>query len=275
MFTFAGSQKTIPAMRKELEEFSRLLDIMDELRAKCPWDKKQTLESLRYLTIEETYELSDAIIAGDLDAIKKELGDLMLHIVFYSRIGSEKNAFGIADVLENINSKLVERHPHIYGNEKVRDARDVLDNWEKIKISKEGRRSVLGGVPKSLPPLVKAYRMQEKASGVGFDWDSPEQVWDKVLEELNELKKEVGMEGNGNAEEEFGDLLFALVNYARFIGVNPEDALEKTNLKFKRRFQYLEEHARREGKALFDMSLKEMDVYWEQAKEEEREARKA
>lgn len=275
MFTFAGSQKTIPAMRKELEEFSRLLDIMDELRAKCPWDKKQTLESLRYLTIEETYELSDAIIAGDLDAIKKELGDLMLHIVFYSRIGSEKKAFGIADVLENINSKLVERHPHIYGNEKVRDARDVLDNWEKIKISKEGRRSVLGGVPKSLPPLVKAYRMQEKASGVGFDWDSPEQVWDKVLEELNELKKEVGMEGNGNAEEEFGDLLFALVNYARFIGVNPEDALEKTNLKFKRRFQYLEEHARREGKALFDMSLKEMDVYWEQAKEEEREARKA
>ncbi len=275
MFTFAGSQKTILAMRKELEEFSRLLDIMDELRAKCPWDKKQTLESLRYLTIEETYELSDAIIAGDLDAIKKELGDLMLHIVFYSRIGSEKNAFGIADVLENINSKLVERHPHIYGNEKVRDARDVLDNWEKIKISKEGRRSVLGGVPKSLPPLVKAYRMQEKASGVGFDWDSPEQVWDKVLEELNELKKEVGMEGNGNAEEEFGDLLFALVNYARFIGVNPEDALEKTNLKFKRRFQYLEEHARREGKALFDMSLKEMDVYWEQAKEEEREARKA
>jgi XTP/dITP diphosphohydrolase len=260
-------------MRRELSEFNRLLDIMDELRNKCPWDKKQTLESLRYLTIEETYELSDAILEEDLDGIKKELGDLMLHIVFYSKIGSEREAFGIADVLETINNKLVERHPHIYGDEKVKDARDVLDNWERIKINKEGRRSVLGGVPKSLPPLVKAFRMQEKASGVGFDWDSPQQVWDKVIEEMEELRAEVGKEENGKLEEEFGDLLFALVNYSRFIGVNPEDALEKTNMKFKRRFQYLEEHAREDGKALYEMSLDEMDVYWEQAKAQERKTR--
>ena len=246
---------------------------MDELRNKCPWDKKQTLESLRYLTIEETYELSDAILEEDLDGIKKELGDLMLHIVFYSKIGSEREAFGIADVLETINNKLVERHPHIYGDEKVKDARDVLDNWERIKINKEGRRSVLGGVPKSLPPLVKAFRMQEKASGVGFDWDSPQQVWDKVIEEMEELRAEVGKEENGKLEEEFGDLLFALVNYSRFIGVNPEDALEKTNMKFKRRIQYLEEHAREHGKALYEMSLDEMDVYWEQAKAQERKTR--
>jgi len=261
-------------MKKELSEFIRLLEIMDELRANCPWDKKQTLESLRYLTIEETYELSDAIMEEDLDAIKKELGDLMLHIVFYSKIGSEKNAFGIGDVLETINDKLVERHPHIYGDEKVENARDVLDNWEKIKIKKEGRKSVLGGVPKSLPPLVKAYRMQEKAKGVGFDWESGEQVWDKVIEELDELNVEVDKPENGQLEEEFGDLLFALVNYSRFIGVNPEDVLEKTNMKFKRRFQYLEEHAREDGKALYDMSLEEMDVYWEEAKKIERKAAK-
>lgn len=261
-------------MERALSEFGRLLEIMDELRAKCPWDKKQTLESLRYLTIEETHELSDAIIDNDLDSIKKELGDLMLHIVFYSKIGSEKNAFGIADVLETINDKLVERHPHIYGDTKVKDAREVLDNWEKIKIKKEGRKSVLGGVPKSLPPLVKAFRMQEKASGVGFDWESPEQVWDKVMEELNELKDEVEKDDDGKKEEEFGDLLFALVNYSRFIGVNPEDALERTNIKFMRRFQYLEEHAREDGKALYDMSLREMDIYWEEAKELERKARK-
>ncbi len=261
-------------MKRELSEFKRLLEIMDELRAKCPWDKKQTLESLRYLTIEETYELSDAILAEDLDDIKKELGDLMLHIVFYSKIGSEKNAFDIADVLESISNKLVERHPHIYGDEKVKDARDVLNNWEKIKIKKEGRKSVLGGVPKSLPPLVKAYRMQEKASGVGFDWESPTQVWDKVMEELNEMRAEVESQDEAKLEEEFGDLLFALVNYARFIGVNPEDALERTNIKFIRRFQYLEEHARADGKALYDMSLKEMDVYWEEAKKIERKATK-
>jgi XTP/dITP diphosphohydrolase len=261
-------------MKRELSEFKRLLEIMDELRAKCPWDKQQSLESLRYLTIEETYELSDAIIEEDLDGIKKELGDLMLHIVFYSKIGSEKNAFDVADVLESINNKLIERHPHIYGDEKVNDARDVLDNWEKIKIQKEGRNSVLEGVPKSLPPLVKAYRMQEKARGVGFDWEKDEQVWDKVIEELDELKAEVSKADNGNAEEEFGDLLFALVNYSRFIGVNPEDALEKTNVKFKKRFQYLEEHARKDGKVLYDMSLKEMDVYWEEAKMLEHKAGK-
>ena len=261
-------------MKRELSEFERLLGIMNELRAKCPWDKKQTLESLRYLTIEETYELSDAIIEEDLDGIKKELGDLMLHIVFYSRIGSEKNAFGIADVLETINDKLVERHPHIYGEEKVRDARHVRDNWEKIKIKKEGRKAVLGGVPKSLPPLVKAFRMQEKASGVGFDWESGQQVWDKVIEEMNELREEVGRSDEDKLEEEFGDLLFALVNYSRFIGVNPEDALEKTNQKFKRRFQYLEEHAREDGKVLYDMNLEEMDKYWEAAKIEERKMQK-
>jgi len=257
-------------MKRELSEFNRLLEIMDELRLKCPWDKKQTLESLRYLTIEETYELSDAIIAEDLDSIKKELGDLMLHIVFYSKIGSEKNAFNIGDVLETISEKLIERHPHIYGDEKVASAKDVKDNWEKIKIMKEGRKSVLAGVPKSLPPLVKAYRMQEKASGVGFDWESVQQVWDKVEEELGELVVEVEKPDNGKMEEEFGDLLFALVNYSRFIDVNPEDALEKANLKFKRRFQYLEEHARNDGKALYDMSLDEMDVYWEEAKQIER-----
>jgi len=253
-------------MNRELAAFAELLGIMDELRDKCPWDKKQTLESLRYLTIEETYELSDAIIEEDLDAIKKELGDLMLHIVFYSKIGSEKNAFGIADVLESINHKLIDRHPHIYGDVKVKDAREVLDNWEKLKIKNENRKSVLGGVPKSLPPLVKAYRMQEKASGIGFDWESQAQVWEKVLEELQELKSEVDHDHKRKAEEEFGDLLFALINYARFIDVNPEDALEKTNLKFKRRFEYLEQQARENGKALYDMSLAEMDVYWEEAK---------
>lgn len=257
-------------MKKELSEFGRLLDIMNDLRAQCPWDKKQTLESLRYLTIEETYELSDAIIENDLDGIKNELGDLMLHIVFYSKIGSEKGAFGIADVLASINDKLIERHPHIYGDEKVNSAREVLDNWEKIKIKNEGRKSVLGGVPKSLPPLVKAFRMQEKASGVGFDWENGQQVWDKVLEELGELKDEVDRNDNGKAEEELGDLLFALVNYSRFINVNPEDALEKANVKFKRRFQYLEDHVRSDGKALYDMKLEEMDVYWEEAKKLEK-----
>lgn len=262
-------------MNRELSEFERLLGIMDKLRAECPWDKKQTLESLRYLTIEETYELSDAIISEDLDGIRKELGDLMLHIVFYSKIGEEKKAFGIADVLKGINDKLVERHPHIYGDEQVRDAKHVLNNWEKIKIQKEGRKSVLGGVPKSLPPLVKAYRMQEKVSGVGFDWESPGQVWDKVLEELSELKDEVDKQDKSKAEEEFGDLLFSLVNYARFIDVNPEDALEKTNVKFKRRFQYLEEGAKKDGKALYDMSLAEMDVYWEEAKKIERKESKS
>jgi len=254
-------------MDKRLEAFGRLLTIMDELRAQCPWDRKQTLESLRYLTIEETYELSDAILENDLDGIKKELGDLMLHLVFYAKIGSEHNAFDITDVLEYISEKLIARHPHIYGDVAVNSAEEVKENWEKIKINNEGRISVLGGVPKSLPPLVKAIRIQEKARGVGFDWEEPGQVWEKVLEELSELKKEVDSGGAvEKVENEFGDLLFALVNYSRFIDVNPEDALERTNKKFIRRFQYLEEKVRESDRNLFDMKLSEMDEIWNEAK---------
>ena len=253
---------------ENLKTFDALLKIMDELRGGCPWDKKQTLESLRYLTIEETYELSDAILDEDLDGIKKELGDLMLHIVFYAKIGSEKGAFDIYDVIEYINKKLIERHPHIYSDTKVATAKEVKDNWEKIKLKNEGRKSVLGGVPKSLPPLVKAYRMQEKASGVGFDWKNKEEVWEKVLEEIVELKQELKEDNNHEKkEEEFGDLLFSLVNYSRFIDVNPEDALERSNKKFKKRFQYMEDKLREEGKVLYDMTLREMDVYWNEAKE--------
>lgn len=252
--------------------FGRLLDIMDELREKCPWDRKQTLDSLRHLTLEETYELSDAIMKKDLDGIKKELGDIMLHIVFYAKIGSEKNAFDIRDVLESISEKLIMRHPHIYGDVKVASANDVKNNWEKIKM-KEGRESALEGVPHSLPALVKAYRIQEKASGVGFDWDRPGQVWEKVKEELDEFKQEVDHAETGSdrarLELEFGDLLFALVNYARFLDINPEDALEHTNRKFIRRFQYLEKNAKSIGKSLHQMSLDEMDVFWNKAKEEE------
>jgi XTP/dITP diphosphohydrolase len=245
---------------------------MDELREKCPWDRKQTLDSLRHLTLEETYELSDAIMKKDLDGIKKELGDLMLHIVFYAKIGSEKNAFDMQTVLESINEKLVKRHPHIYGEVKVASADEVKDNWERIKM-KEGRESALEGVPHSLPALVKAYRIQEKASGVGFDWEKPNQVWEKVKEELHEFKKEVDTAENDSdrqrLELEYGDLIFALVNYARFLDINPEDALENTNRKFIRRFQYLERNARNIGKSLHQMSLDEMDVFWNQAKEEE------
>mgnify|MGYP005838428245 CR=1 FL=1 len=251
---------------ERLIAFKRLLDIMDELRAKCPWDKEQTLESLRYLTIEETYELSEAILDNNLSDIKKELGDLMLHLVFYAKIGEEKNSFTIKDVLDSINEKLVYRHPHIFGDVEVQSATDVADNWEKLKL-KEGKKSVLEGVPLSLPPLVKAYRMQEKAKGVGFDWEKPEQVWEKVMEELNELKSEVDNQSDKKKiESELGDLLFALVNYARFLDINPEDALERTNKKFKARFQYLEENASEIGKSLHEMSLAEMDEYWEQAK---------
>ena len=253
--------------------FGKLLDIMDELRAKCPWDRVQTLESLRHLTLEETYELSDSIMEKDLDGIKKELGDLMLHIVFYSKIASEMKAFGIIDVLESITEKLIRRHPHIYGDVVVKDAGEVRDNWEKIKLT-EGRKSVLGGVPNSLPALVKAYRIQEKASGVGFDWDRISQVWDKVVEELHEFKHEVEAAEEDSDKErlelEFGDLLFALVNYARFIGINPEDALEKTNRKFIRRFQYVEQGAEKSGKALHQMSLEEMDAFWNEAKHSEK-----
>jgi len=253
-------------MDPRLVEFERLLNIMDDLRAKCPWDKEQTFDSLRHLTIEETYELSDAILKKDLTETRKELGDLMLHLVFYAKLGEEAGSFGIAEVLKGINEKLINRHPHIYGNVKVNTATDVKDNWEKIKLT-EGRESVLEGVPMSLPAMVKAYRIQDKARGIGFDWDNARQVWEKVEEEIGELKHELSDEGNiDKIEDEFGDLLFALINYARFIDVNPETALERTNRKFIRRFQYLEKAVNAEGKKLHDMSLSEMDVYWERAK---------
>ena len=254
-------------MEERVAAFGKLLEIMDELRSKCPWDKKQTLESLRYLTIEETYELSDSILEKDMDGIRKELGDLMLHLVFYSKIASETNSFDILDVLNNIISKLIHRHPHIFGDVKVSDAKEVRDNWEKIKLKEKGNESVLSGVPNSLPAVIKAYRIQEKASGVGFDWEKPEQVWDKVLEELKELKDEVSKGADHEKrEDELGDLLFAIINYARFIDVNPEDALERTNRKFIQRFQYLEEKAKKFHKPLNEMTLSEMDVFWEEAK---------
>lgn len=250
--------------------FERLLTIMDDLRTNCPWDKKQTQESLRHLTIEETYELSDAILGGDMTEIKKELGDIMLHMVFYARIASETKDFDITDVLNSICDKLINRHPHIYSDTHVKDEADVKRNWEQIKL-KEGNKSVLGGVPASLPALVKASRIQEKARGVGFDWENKDQVWDKVEEELQEFKDEFNttdetLIDKEKAEGEFGDLLFSLINYARFININPEDALEKTNRKFIKRFQYLEEKAREHGKNLHDMNLAEMDVFWEEAK---------
>jgi len=254
-------------MEEKVEAFRKLLEIMDELRAKCPWDQKQTLESLRYLTIEETYELSDSILEKDMESIKKELGDLMLHLVFYSKIASENHSFDILDVLNNINTKLIHRHPHIFGDVKVTDAKNVRDNWEKIKLKEKGNRSVLSGVPNALPAVVKAYRIQEKASGVGFDWDNAEQVWKKVIEEMTELREAVGDKDHpGNKEDELGDLLFAIVNYARFIDVNPEDALERTNRKFIDRFQYLEEKAKKTEKPLNEMTLQEMDVFWNEAK---------
>jgi XTP/dITP diphosphohydrolase len=256
-------------MNEKISAFKRLLEIMDDLRVQCPWDKEQTFESLRHLTIEETYELSESVLDKDIDGIKKELGDLMLHLVFYAKIGSETKNFDIGDVLNYINEKLVYRHPHIYGDVEANDAKTVKDNWEKLKL-KEGRKSVLSGVPISLPPLVKAYRIQEKVKGVGFDWENPEQVWEKVMEELNELKHEVEETGiKDNMEHELGDLLFALVNYARFINVNPEDALERTNKKFIKRFQHLESKATDLGKSLKDMTLAEMDVFWEEAKKME------
>ncbi|MFC1733561.1 nucleoside triphosphate pyrophosphohydrolase [candidate division KSB1 bacterium] len=256
-------------MNEILKSFKELLQIMDELRVNCPWDKKQTLESLRYLTIEETYELSDAILEKDMDGIKKELGDLMLHLVFYSKIASECGEFDIKDVLNSINEKLIERHPHVFGDVDVNDAEEVKENWEKIKL-KNGQHSVLEGVPLSLPAMVKAYRIQEKARGVGFDWDHPSQVWDKVNEELNELKHEVDQNASKEKiEEEFGDLLFALINYSRFIDVNPEDALERTNKKFIKRFKYLEDQAKKGEKSLKEMTLEEMDVFWNKAKKKE------
>ncbi|HPE34340.1 MAG TPA: nucleoside triphosphate pyrophosphohydrolase [Bacteroidales bacterium] len=256
-------------MEEKLAAFRRLLEIMDELRTGCPWDRQQTLESLRYLTIEETYELSDAILEKDMNAIKKELGDLMLHLVFYAKIGSESGHFDIKDVLDSISEKLIERHPHIYGEVKVADAEEVKNNWEKIKLREKDRKSVLDGVPNSLPAMVKAFRMQEKVRGVGFDWEDAEQVWKKVQEEIQELRDEVKNSHQAQMEKEFGDLLFSLVNYARFIGVNPEDALERTNKKFLRRFKYIEEKSRLQGKELKEMTLKEMDAFWDEAKQEE------
>lgn len=251
--------------RDQLAALNRLLDIMNDLREKCPWDKKQTLESLRHLTIEETYELADAILDNDLLEIKKELGDLLLHIVFYAKIGSEKNAFDIGDIAHSISDKLIDRHPHIYGDVVAEDEETVKQNWEKLKL-KEGKKSVLEGVPKSLPAVVKANRIQDKVAGVGFDWEEPHQVWKKVQEELTELNSEIEKGNQSNIEAEFGDVLFSMINYARFIGVNPENALEKTNKKFIKRFEYLENSARKEGKVLSNMSLDEMDVYWNQAK---------
>lgn len=251
--------------KQQLAAFNRLLDIMDDLREKCPWDKKQTLESLRHLTIEETYELADAILENDLDEIKNELGDVLLHLVFYAKIGSEKNAFDIGDVANAISEKLISRHPHIYGDVVVKDESEVKENWEKLKL-KEGKKSVLEGVPKSLPAMVKANRIQDKISGVGFDWEEPYQVWNKVQEELSELNEEIKKGSDNSIESEFGDVLFSLINFARFIGVNPENALEKTNKKFINRFQYLEKAVKKEGKKLSEMTLSEMDVYWEQSK---------
>lgn len=252
--------------KDQLAAFDRLLTIMDELRTQCPWDKKQTLQSLRPLTIEETYELADAILDNDLNEVKKELGDVLLHIVFYAKIGSEQGAFDIASVCHAICDKLVERHPHIYGDVTANTEEEVKQNWEKIKL-KEGKDSVLEGVPKSLPALVKASRIQEKVAGVGFDWEEPHQVWEKVQEELNELNSEIQAERQDHIEKEFGDVLFSMINYARFIGVNPENALEKTNKKFINRFQFLEREAKKQGKKLEDMTLKEMDVFWEASKQ--------
>jgi XTP/dITP diphosphohydrolase len=252
--------------KDQLDAFNRLLDIMDDLREKCPWDQKQTFESLRHLTIEETYELADAILENDLPEIKKELGDVLLHIIFYAKIASEKKAFDIGDVATAISEKLIHRHPHIYGNIKVNNEEDVKRNWEQLKL-KEGKKSVLEGVPQSLPAVIKASRIQEKVAGIGFDWEQPEQVWDKVQEELSELNEEIKAGNNENIEKEFGDVLFSMINYARFINVNPENALEKTNKKFINRFQYLERESKKEGKNLADMSLAEMDIYWEKSKE--------
>ena len=268
-------------MKPELQAFERLLNIMNDLREKCPWDRKQTIESLRHLTIEETYELADSILDKDLpdpkagmDKIKKELGDILLHIVFYAHIASETNDFNITDVINSLCEKLIHRHPHIYGNVKVENEQQVKENWEKLKllegvpVGKEGNNSVLGGVPVSLPALVKASRIQEKAKAVGFDWEKPEQVWNKVKEELSEFKDEVEKKSSEEKiEAEFGDVLFSLINYARFININPENALEKTNKKFIKRFQYLESEANKAGKQLSKMTLEEMDVYWNKAKE--------
>jgi XTP/dITP diphosphohydrolase len=251
-------------MDKRLQAFQHLLNIMDELRAKCPWDSKQTFDTLRYLTIEETYELSDAIIDKKYADIGKELGDLLLHIVFYAKVGEEQKLFDIETVITGICEKLIRRHPHIFGDVTVNSVDEVKENWEKIKL-KEGSKSVLGGVPNSLPAMVKAYRIQEKARGVGFDWENTEQVWEKVQEELAEFHKEKNANSD-KMEEEFGDILFALINYARFVSINPEDALEKTNRKFIKRFNYIEQKAKEQTRSLSEMTLEEMEGLWQEAK---------
>lgn len=253
-------------MDERLKAFERLLNIMDELREKCPWDQKQTLESLRHLTIEETYELSDAILQNDLHALKGEIGDLFLHLVFYSKIAEEKNSFNVSEVLNSVCDKLIHRHPHIYGDVKVNNEKDVKENWEKLKL-KEGKASVLEGVPESLPALVKAARIQEKVKGIGFDWDNRNDVWAKVKEELDELEIEVEKKSN-HIEEEFGDVLFSLINYARFINVNPDDALSKTNNKFISRFKLMEQLIKNEGFKIDELNLEEMDKYWNIAKKQ-------
>lgn len=261
-------------MDPRLIAFERLLNIMDDLRAKCPWDQKQTFESLRHLTIEETYELSDAILKGDKNEIKKEIGDILLHLVFYSKLGSETNDFNITDVINSLCEKMIFRHPHIYGDVKVENSEEVIQNWEKLK-QKEGNKGALSGVPNSMPSLLKALRIQDKARAIGFDWDEPKQVWEKVQEELNELQVEVKTkdsvtDNTTKIENEFGDVFFALINYARFLKVNPEDALEKTNKKFISRFNYMEQKILAQGKALADCSLTEMDVFWNEAKKIEK-----
>ena len=253
----------------QLKALDRLLTIMDELREKCPWDKKQTIESLRHLTIEETYELGDAILENNLSEIKNELGDLLLHIVFYSKIGSETNDFDFEDVANSISDKLISRHPHIYGDVRVNNEEEVKQNWESLKL-KEGKKSVLEGVPKSLPALVKASRIQDKVAGVGFDWEEPQQVFDKVKEELQELDDEISKNNADKIEAEFGDVLFSMINYARFLKINPENALERTNKKFIKRFQYLEKKAKQLNKPIKDMTLSEMDIYWEEAKKKKK-----
>ena len=254
-----------PKRQEHLKALERLLDIMDDLRMQCPWDKKQTIESLRLLTIEETYELGDAILEKDMEEIKKELGDLLLHIVFYAKIGDETNDFDIADVANAISDKLIERHPHIYGDVKVQSAEDVKQNWEEIKL-KEGKKSVLEGVPNSLPALVKSYRIQDKAAGIGFDWDNKDQVWAKVQEEIDELQEEIKKGDQERINSEFGDVLFAMINFARFIDVSPENALESTNKRFINRFQYMEKVIKEEGKQMKMMTLEELDSYWNKGK---------
>lgn len=253
---------------EQLKAFERLLDIMDDLREKCPWDKKQTFQSLRNLTVEEVYELGDAIIENDKNEIKKELGDVLLHIVFYAKMGSETNDFDIADVCNSISDKLIARHPHIYGDATADNEEEVKKNWEKLKL-KEGNKSVLAGVPKGLAAMVKATRIQDKVKGVGFDWDNPEQVWDKVEEELNEFKVEVAQKNQEKMEEEFGDVFFSLINYARFMNIHPEDALEKTNRKFIKRFQQMENAIKSHNKNITDLNLQQLDEYWEKAKLDE------